>query len=233
MVLIGVFAPTASGAIIKDQVSSSSLWNGQATYNHGVIGAGSDRINYSVFQGNGERLSTVGFIIDIRDGSGNANGPLNAFSLRLGFYSDITQIAGDQLRQTALFGAPSNANWQNIIGQSADGSALRYVEVDVSSLNIFTTSGAMQALYLLPAGLGPSGSNGYRIPYSTGGAGAIGKWEDMYRSRLTGQPFEVRTFTNWGMPLTQGAYRITTVPEPGVAALLGLSGLTALRRRRR
>ena len=209
---------------------------GATNFNEVPIVAGNSGRAISGFQGDGDLLHSYSafYVFDVP-----ISGVLNfsATDFRLSFWANQSRMLSDPelLNPQAgdhvfVFDTPVNANWQTPI-VTVHGIGVYRFDFDLDAAGVYTTSADTQFLSLCVQGSRDDLGQAYSLP-SLGGQGTIGTdlgWIWFPAGGLGQTPMLWQDLP--GFPAIGLADRITTIPAPGNAALLGCALL--MRRRHR
>ncbi len=213
-------AGTVHAADLKDHVSQAGLWNGVGILDHFLDpNPGWSAAGAAAIIGNGEELSKVGIVwahASAVNGTPNG-GDIHELQWVFRFFPDTASFSlaamvspPAQPNWGATFAAPSNGDWQTVIGSFLPFD-LRYAEVDVSGLHVRTTAGALHLVALVPQSKLETPGIITAVAMSTGGAGAVGAESDWYhRGSLLGAEGP-GPLAQLGENESYVAYRVTTV----------------------
>lgn len=250
MKLLFVFAVAAylviphlqlSGAVLKDHVSDSSIFDGQpvlvqsypTSFSRTVLAGAA-----ASFIGDGNDLKTVGGIFATTGSDGSLNtGDIDSYRFRISFFDSVESYLSDPYGESLLapsklvtLSAPSNTDYLVPVGTSDQGHDYLYWEFDIESQGLKTTAGKSQLVMIHPVGLVFSGLT--YMAFSEGGSSAIGEQSDYFRSDIL--DLGPDKLSELGAPTPFAAYYVeTVVPEPSSAALgwLSLIGYASKSRR--
>jgi len=183
-------AISAATVVVKDHVTDTAAWDedGGGILDHFIDpDPGWSGLAGIAMTGNGQRLSTIGVIWGHASVLGEPNGgDFHELRWRFRFFPDTSSFALTAMYNPApnpnweaVFDAPSNPGWTDVIGTFL-GFELRYAEVDVSRLNIITTSGETHVVVLVPESRLSVPQTIAAVAMSAGGGTTIGTESDWY-----------------------------------------------------
>ncbi|WKZ56794.1 MAG: hypothetical protein QY326_08675 [Bdellovibrionota bacterium] len=221
----------ASADIIRDS-TGIEYWEGLGEpifHHYGTSNKGNTPV---YFEGNGQRLSTIGLVWGHAGSGGQPNqGDIESLNWRFMLFNGTSDFISDPHGESRpqglyhLFDEPTNSSWRDIIGTTG-GYNMRYAEFNVEALNLTLTQGTAFLASIQPAAELGGGIGGTLLAFANGGMGSQYDW---YKSNWMGP----NTLNALGAPYDYGAWKVTTVPAPGPGICMALGAFCLSRDRRR